>query len=72
MTHLEWIKTLSAEELADWFYDEWLGRMQYQWSSSRGGLVYWLNSSQFDAYDSARLSCNCIGMCKNPYKQKEK
>jgi hypothetical protein len=42
MTNLEWIKTLSAEELADWFYDEWLSRLQYRWSSSRGGLIIWL------------------------------
>ena len=43
MTNLEWLKTLSAEELADWFYDEWLHHLQYRWSSSRGGLIIWLN-----------------------------
>ena len=42
MTNLEWLKTLSAEELADWFYDEWLHHLQYRWSSSRGGLIIWL------------------------------
>lgn len=42
MTNIEWIKTLTAKELADWFYDEWLGHMQYGWSSSRGGLECWL------------------------------
>ena len=42
MTNLEWIRTLSAEELADWVYDEWLPRLQYRWSSSRGGLIIWL------------------------------
>ena len=41
-TNLEWLKTLSAEELADWFYDEWLHHLQYRWSSSRGGLIIWL------------------------------
>ena len=42
MTNLEWIRTLSAEELADWVYDEWLHHLQYHWSSSRGGLIIWL------------------------------
>ena len=42
MTNLEWLKTLSAEELADWLYDEWLHHLQYRWSSSRGGLIIWL------------------------------
>ena len=46
MTNLEWLKTLSAEELADWFYAEWLENMQYTWSSSQGGLVYWLKQTK--------------------------
>ena len=42
MTNLEWIRTLSEEEFADWLYDEWLHHLQYRWSSSRGGLIIWL------------------------------
>ena len=42
MTNLEWIRTLSEEEFADWLYDEWLRHLQYRWSSSRGGLIIWL------------------------------
>ena len=46
MTNIEWIKTLSAKELANWFYDEWLNNLQYTWNSSKGGLVYWLNQNR--------------------------
>ena len=42
MTNLEWIRTLSEEEFADWLYDEWLHHLQYRWSSSQGGLIIWL------------------------------
>ena len=43
MTNLEWLRTLTAKELADWFYDEWLRQLQFSWSSSRGGLEHWLS-----------------------------
>ena len=46
MTNLDWIRTLTATELSDWFYNEWLEHMQYVWSSSRGGLEYWLSKER--------------------------
>lgn len=46
MTNLEWIRTLSAEELSQWFYDKWLARLQHMWSSSQGGLVIWLKEQR--------------------------
>ena len=49
MTNLEWIRTLSEEELADWFYDEWLHHLQYRWSSSRGGLIIWLKDRKTES-----------------------
>lgn len=42
MTNFEWLKTLTEEEFTDWLYDEWLHHLQYVWSSSRGGLIIWL------------------------------
>lgn len=46
MTNLDWIRTLTAAELSNWFYNEWLEHMQYAWSSSRGGLEYWLSEER--------------------------
>lgn len=46
MTNLDWIRTLTATELSNWFYNEWLEHMQYAWSSSRGGLEYWLSEER--------------------------
>ena len=46
MTNLEWIRTLSAEEFTDWLYNDWLDRLQYLWSSSRGGLIIWLKGER--------------------------
>ena len=46
MTNLDWIRTLTATELSNWFYNEWLEHMQYVWSSSRGGLEYWLSKER--------------------------
>ena len=60
MTNLEWIKTLSAEELADWFYDEWLPRLQYRWSSSRGGLIIWLKDCKAENYSEKPNNCEHI------------
>jgi hypothetical protein len=62
MTNLDWIRTLNAKELADWFYDEWIDRMQYKWSSSRGGLEHWLTEERVD---TPQTDCDkCIwGVC---------
>ena len=51
MTNLEWIRTLSEEEFADWLYDEWLHHLQYRWSSSRGGLIIWLTDRKTEPFD---------------------
>ena len=78
MTNLEWIRTLSAEELADWFYNQWLHRLQYRWSSSEGGLVVWLNEQRAEQtephivgkhadtiiVDDSRLTAKCLN-CAN-------
>ena len=61
MTNLEWLKTLSAEEFADWLYDEWLHHLQYRWSSSRGGLIIWLK----DRKTEPQLTPNYCGTCKH-------
>ena len=42
MTNLEWLRTLSEEEFASWLYTDWLYRLQYRYSISRGGLIIWL------------------------------
>ena len=52
MTNLEWIRTLSEEEFADWLYDEWLHHLQYRWSSSRGGLIIWLKDRKTEPSNS--------------------
>ena len=52
MTNLEWIRTLSEEEFADWLYDEWLHHLQYRWSSSRGGLIIWLKDRKTEPTSS--------------------
>ena len=54
MTNLEWIRTLSEEEFADWLYDEWLHHLQYRWSSSRGGLIIWLKADRKTAIEMLR------------------
>ena len=43
MTNLEWIRTLSAEEFTEWLYVDWIDRLQYLWTSSKDGLIIWLN-----------------------------
>ena len=58
MTNLEWLKTLSAEELADWFYDEWLHHLQYRWSSSRGGLIIWLKDRKTESNSEKPNNCD--------------
>lgn len=57
MTNLEWIRTLSEEELADWFYDEWLHHLQYRWSSSRGGLIIWLKDRKTESNSEFPNNC---------------
>ena len=59
MTNLEWIRTLSEEEFADWLYDEWLHHLQYRWSSSRGGLIIWLKDHKTE--NSSEKPNNCEG-----------
>lgn len=65
MTNLEWIRTLSEEEFADWLYDEWLHHLQYRWSSSRGGLIIWLkdhkDEPRTDGYMTADYPQTIIG-----------
>ena len=46
MTNFEWLKTLTEEEFVDWLYNDWLDRLQYLWSSSRGGLIVWLKGER--------------------------
>ena len=58
MTNLEWIRTLSEEEFADWLYDEWLHHLQYRWSSSRGGLIIWLKDRKTEPSNS-EIPNNC-------------
>ena len=58
MTNLEWIRTLSEEEFADWLYDEWLHHLQYRWSSSRGGLIIWLKDRKTEPSGS-EIPNNC-------------
>ena len=58
MTNLEWIRTLSEEEFADWLYDEWLRHLQYRWSSSRGGLIIWLKDHKTEP-SSSEIPNNC-------------
>ena len=55
MTNLDWIRTLTAAELSNWFYNEWLEHMQYAWSSSRGGLEYWLSEERIA--DTQQTDC---------------
>lgn len=55
MTNLDWIRTLTAAELSNWFYNEWLEHMQYAWSSSRGGLEYWLSEER--VADTPQTDC---------------
>ena len=57
MTNLEWLKTLSAEEIADWVYDEWLHHLQYRWSSSRGGLIIWLKDRKTENCSEKTNNC---------------
>ena len=56
MTNLDWIRTLTATELSNWFYNEWLEHMQYVWSSSRGGLEYWLSKER--VADTPQTDCD--------------
>ena len=50
MTNLDYIRTLSAEELSDLLYDYWLPRGQYAWTSSRKGLVKVLGEEYLEEY----------------------
>lgn len=60
MTNFEWIRALSAEELSQWFYGEWLARLQYRWSSSQGGLVIWLKEQRAEQTEnSSEKPNNC-------------
>ena len=61
MTNLDYIRTLSAEELAEWFYGEWLHHMQYRWSSSQGGMVIWLNEQRAEQTEPKCEECEHYG-----------
>ena len=65
MTNLEWIRTLSEEEFADWLYDEWLHHLQYRWSSSRGGLIIWLKDRKTEP------TCSKMEQVEEPKTQTE-
>ena len=58
MTNLEWLRTLSEEEFADWLYTDWLHRLQYRYSSSRGGLMIWLKEDS--KTDCKLVATDCI------------
>ncbi len=46
MSNLDWLRTLSAEELKDWFYHTWLDKMAKSVTHSENYLVAWLNSTR--------------------------
>ena len=46
MSNLDWLRTLSAERLVDWFYSEWLGKMAKQTTNSMLYMTEWLNSER--------------------------
>lgn len=41
-TNLEYLRTLSAEELADWLYNSWLSKQAKCYTNSHNGLIEWL------------------------------
>lgn len=68
MTNLDYLRTLSAEELAEWFYGKWLDHIQYRWSSSQGGLVIWLKEEQAEQTEPS-TDCPQSNICKKPCKE---
>ena len=46
MSNLDWLRTLSAERLVDWFYSEWLGKMAKQTTNSMLYMTEWPNSER--------------------------
>ena len=54
MTNLDYLRTMSPDEIADWLYIWWLPKGQYAWNSSRGALVKLLND-EYGEYSSKLL-----------------
>lgn len=44
MTNLEYLQTLSAESLSDWFYNSWLSKQAKCYTNSHNGLIEWLKA----------------------------
>ena len=62
MTNFEWLKTLTEEEFVDWLYNDWLDRLQYLWSSSRGGLIIWLKDRKTENSSEKPNNSTCSKM----------
>lgn len=45
MSNLDWIRSLSAEELTEWFYGTWISKMARSVTDSYGYLIEWLNQT---------------------------
>lgn len=45
MSNLDWIRSLSAEELTEWFYGTWIPKMSRSVTDSYGYLIEWLNQT---------------------------
>lgn len=48
MTNLEYLRTMSAEQITKWLYEWWIPRGQYGWNSSSGALTMLLNKEYGD------------------------
>lgn len=45
-TNLEYLRTLSAEKLTDWFYNQWLLKQAKYYTDSYLGLIIWLKQEK--------------------------
>lgn len=43
MTNLDYMRTMSADQIAKWLYGWWLPKGQYAWNTSVGALTMLLN-----------------------------
>ena len=50
MTNLEYIRTLSPEELWYWFHTEW-DRLKFQYNDSRLGFIMYLKTERYTKED---------------------